>query len=92
MALDNAFGNEQTESHAPVIIFCQLDEAVKNRFQLIIGNAFACVADATHNVLIDVIKAYHDGALSGGKLECVAQKIAEHLKDPRSIKRNRRHP
>ena len=54
MTLDDALGNEQTESNAPAIIFCQLDEAVKNRFQLIIGNAFACVADATDNVVIDV--------------------------------------
>jgi hypothetical protein len=41
MTLDDALGNEQTESHAPSIIFCQLHEAVKNRLQLVIGHALA---------------------------------------------------
>ena len=71
MTLDNALGNEQTESHAPPIIFCHLDEAVKNRFQLITGNACACVADAADDVLLSVLEAYDDGALSGRKLQCV---------------------
>ena len=79
MTLDNALGNEQTESHAPAIIFFQLDETVKNRFNLIIGNAFACVADATDNVLINVLEAYDDGALSGRQLQRLAQKIAQLL-------------
>ena len=72
MTLDNALGNEQTESHAPAIILCQLDEAIKNRFQLIVRNSFACVADATHNVLLNPLEAYDDGALSAGKLQCIA--------------------
>jgi len=77
MTLDNALGNEQTESHAPAIILGQLHEALKNRFQLIIGNAFSSVADATDNVVINVLEAYDDGALSGGELQCIAQKIAD---------------
>ena len=60
MTLDNALGNEQTEAHTPPIILGQLDEAVKNRFQFIVRNAFACVADATDHILIDVLEAYDD--------------------------------
>ena len=60
MTVDNALGNEQTESHTPAIILGQLDEAVKHRFQFIVRNAFAGVADATDDILIDVLEAYDD--------------------------------
>lgn len=61
MALDTALGNEQPEPHAWSIILGQLHEAVKHRFQLIVGNAFSCVADATDHVVVDVLEPYDDG-------------------------------
>jgi hypothetical protein len=38
MTLNNALGNEQTESHAPAISVCQRDEAVKDRFHHYVGS------------------------------------------------------
>lgn len=75
MTLDNALGNEQTESHAPAIILGQLHEALKNRFQLIIGDAFSSVADATDNVVINVLEAYDDGALSGVNFSALLRRL-----------------
>ena len=43
-----------------------------------------CIADTTNNVVINVVEANDDGPLSGGELQRVAQKIAEHLKDARA--------
>ena len=61
MPLDDALGNEQTESDTPAIVLFQLDEPVKNGFAHFIRNAFACIADATHNVVINVVEANDDG-------------------------------
>src|SRR4051812_23245268 len=89
MTFDDALGDEQAEPDAPAIVFRQLDEAVKHRLQLIVGNAFPCVADAVDNVAINVVEPDDDRALSRRELQRVAQKIAEHLKNSRSIERNR---
>ena len=91
MALDDALRNEQAEPDASAIILCQLDETIEHRLQLVVGNAFPCVADAIDNVFINALEAYDDGPLGGGELQCVAQKIAEDLKDSRGIKGNRWH-
>jgi hypothetical protein len=88
MTLDDALGNEQAEANAPTIIFRQLDETVEHRLQLVVWNAVPCVADGTHHVVIDAFEAYDDRALSARKFQRVAQKIAEHLKNARRIKRN----
>jgi hypothetical protein len=45
MTLHDALGNQETESNATAIIFCQLDETIENGFQLVVGNAFAGVAN-----------------------------------------------
>ncbi len=88
MTLDDALGNEQTESHTPAVVFRQLDEALEHGFQLMNRNAFTGVADAIHNVVVNLLEAHDDGALRGGELECIAQKVAQHLKDARGIIRN----
>src|SRR4051794_36424563 len=73
VTLHDALGNKETESHTTSIILGQLNEPVKNRLQLIVRNARACVADGTDNAILNLCEAHEDGPLTGRELECIAQ-------------------
>src|SRR4051812_8722057 len=79
VSLDDALGNKQSEADTAAIVLCQLNKAVKHRLQLVVWNAFACVAHTTDDVAVHKAEAHDHAPLCRRELEGVAQQIAEHL-------------
>ena len=66
MTLDDALGTEQAEPDTAAIVFRQLEKAVKNRFQLIVRNAFACVGHGTDDVVLESAPGVEQRSLAPG--------------------------
>lgn len=88
MSLHNGSRDVQTEADPASIVLGDLNEAIENGFQLVVGDTRSCVANGEAHVSANPFDMHDNFAAGRRELERVAQQIREHLEQPGGIKRD----
>ena len=83
MSLHNGSRDVQTEADSASIVLGDLNEAIENGFQLVVGDTRSCVAHGEAHVSTNIFDMHHNCAAGRSELERVAQQIGEHLEAAR---------
>ena len=83
VALHNGLGDVETESDTSPVILDHLNKPHEHGFQFVGGDSDAGVTDREANLVSDAFDVNDDSPVSRRELDRIAQKIGEHLKNPR---------
>ena len=83
VALHNGLGDIETESDASSIILGHLKTSHEHCFQFVGGDSDADVTDREANLVSEAFDVNENSPASRRELDRIAQKIGEHLKNPR---------
>jgi hypothetical protein len=90
MTLYDAPGDIETESDAPSVVLRDLNVALENSLEFVGRDPDAVVVDSESQLFSDALDADSHRPTSRRELDRVAEKVDEHLENPRSIERNER--
>src|SRR3954469_16331225 len=86
VTLHNSFGDVETESNPSSIIRGHLKKPHEHGLQLVRRNADPSVTDREANLVSDAFHVNDNPPLRRRELDGIAEKIGQHLKNPRGIK------
>ena len=83
VALHNGLGDVETESDTSSIILGHLKKPHEHGFQFVRGDSDAGVTDRKANLVAEAFDVNDNSPVSRRELDRIAQKIGEHLENPR---------